>query len=74
MYIYVYICISIVIKEKANIIFKVKVFRLLPLSVHNLSLYKFHFESHIRLNSYRGRYNVVQGTNRTRFNFYNKNW
>ena len=71
---YIYIYIYIVIKEKTNNIFKVKIFRLLPLSVHNTSLNKFRFESHIRLNSYRARYNVVQGTNRTRFNFYNKNW
>ena len=69
MYIYIYI----VIKEKTNNIFKGKIFRLLLLSIHNLSLNIFCFESHIRLNSYRARYNVVQGTNRTRFNFYNKN-
>ena len=64
----------IVIKAKTNNIFKVKIFWLLPLSIHNLSLYKFRFESHIRLNSYKARYNVVQSTNRTRFNFHNKNW
>ena len=64
----------LVIKEKTNNIFKVKIFRLLPLSNHNLSLYKFRFESHIRLNSYRVRYKVVQVTNRKRFNFYNKDW
>ena len=78
IYIYVYVCIYIyiyiLIKEKTNNIFKVIIFRLLPLSIHNCSLYKFRFESHIRLNSYRARYNVVQGTNRTSFNFYNKNW
>ena len=51
-----------------------KIFRLLPLSIHNLYLYKFCFERHIRLNSYRTRYKVVQGTNCTRFNFYNKVW
>ena len=70
---YIYICIYIVSKEKNNI-FKAKLFWLLPLSIHSLSLYKFHFESHIRLNSSRASYNVVQGTSRTRFNFYNKNW
>ena len=41
----------IVIKEKTNNIFKVKIFRLLPLSILNISLYKFRFEIHIRLNS-----------------------
>ena len=41
----------IVIKATTNNIFKVKIFWLLPLSIHNLSLYKFRFESHIRLNS-----------------------
>ena len=41
----------IVIKEKTINIFKVKIFRLLPLLIHNISLYKFCFESHIRLNS-----------------------
>ena len=51
-----------------------KIFRLLPLSIHNLSFYKFCFERHRRLNSYRARYKVVQGTNCTRFNFYNKVW
>ena len=61
--------INIVIKEKTNNIFKVKIFRLLPLSIHNISLHKFRFESHIRLNSYRARYKFVQGTSRTRFNF-----
>ena len=66
--------IYIVIKEKTNKIFKVKIFQLLPLAIHKLSLYKFRFESHIRLNSLRARCNVAQGTNRTRFNFYNKNW
>ena len=65
---YIYIYIYIVIKEKTNSIFKVKIFRLLPLSIHNLSLYKFRFGSHIRLNSYRARYNVAQGTNLTRYN------
>ena len=66
--------IYIVIKEKPiNNIFKVKIFRLLP-SIHNLSLYKFRFEGHIRLNSYRASSKVVQGTNRTRFNFSNKDW
>ena len=50
-----------------------KIFRLLP-SIHNLSLYKFRFEGHIRLNSYRASSKVVQGTNRTRFNFSNKDW
>ena len=74
IFVYIHIYIYVVIKEKNNNIFKVKIFPLLPLSIHNLSLYKFRFESHIRLNSYRARYNVVQGTNRTRFNFYNKNW
>ena len=29
----------IAIKEKTNNIFKVKIFRLLPLSIHNISLY-----------------------------------
>ena len=74
IFVYIQIYIYIVIKEKNNNIFKVKIFLLLPLSIHNLCLYKFRFESHISLNSYRGRYNVVQGTNRRRFNFYNKNW
>ena len=73
-YIYIYIYMYILIKEKTNDIFKVKIFRLLPLSIHDISLYKFHFESHIRFNSYRARYRVVQGTSRTRFNFYNKDW
>ena len=59
----------IVIKEITNNIFKVKIFRLLPLSIHNISLYKFRFQSHIRLNSYRARYKFVQVTSRTRFNF-----
>ena len=64
----------LVIKEKTNNIFKVKIFWVLPLSIDNLSLYKFCFESHIRLNFYRARYKLVQGTNRTRFNFCNKVW
>ena len=34
---YIYIYIYVVIKEKTNNIFKVKIFRLLPLSIHNLS-------------------------------------
>ena len=72
--IYIYIYIYIVIKEKTDNIFTVKIYRLLPLSIHSLSLYKFRFESQIRLNSYKARYNVVQGANRARFNFYNKNW
>ena len=75
IYIYnIYIYIYIVIKEKTDNIFTVKIYRLLPLSIHSLSLYKFRFESQIRLNSYKARYNVVQGANRARFNFYNKNW
>ena len=49
-----------------------KIFWLLPLSIHNISLYKFRFESHIRFNSYRARYKVVQGTSCTRFNYFNK--
>ena len=49
-------------KEKTNNIFKVKIFRLLPLSIHNISLYNFRFESHIRSNSYRASYKVVQGS------------
>ena len=68
--IYLYLYLYIVIKEKTNKIFKVKIFRLLPLSFHNISLYKSRFESHIRLNSYRARYKVAQGTSRTRFNFW----
>ena len=59
----VYIYIHIVIKEKTDNIFKVKIFRLRHLLIHNLSLYKFRFESHIRLNSCRGRYKVIQGAN-----------
>ena len=59
----------IVIKEKTNNIFKVIIFRLLPLSIHNIFLYKFRFESHVRLNSYRARYKFVQVTSSTRFNF-----
>ena len=63
IYIYtqIYMYIYIIIKEKTNNIFKMKIFRLLPLSIHHLSLYKFRFESHITLNSYRAKYNVVQG-------------
>ena len=71
---YVYIYIYIVIKEKTNNIFKVRIFRLLPSSIDNISLYKFCFENHIRLNSYRARYKGVQVTNLARFNFYNKDW
>ena len=67
-----YINIYIVIKAKTNNIFKVIIFRLLHLSNHDISLYKFHLKAHIRFNSYRARYEVVQGTSRTRFNFYNK--
>ena len=74
IFVYIHIYLYIVIKEKNNNILKVKIFPLLALSIHNLSLYKFRFESHISLNSYRGRYNLVQGTNRRRFNLYNKNW
>ena len=37
IYIYIYLYIYIVIKQKTNNIFKVKIFRLLPLSIHNLS-------------------------------------
>ena len=51
-----------------------KIFQLLPLSIHNLSLCRFCFQSNIKLNSYRARYKVVQSTNCTRFNFYNKVW
>ena len=51
-----------------------KIFRLLPLSIHNSSLYKFRFESHARFNSYRARLKVVLGTNCTRFEFSNKDW
>ena len=69
MYMYIYSN-----KGKTNNIFKVKIFSATALSVHNLSLYQFRFESHIRLNSDSARYKVVQGTNRTRFNFYNKDW
>ena len=63
MYIYIYI----VIKEKTNNIFQVKIFRPLPLSIHNISLYKFRFESHKRLNSYEQgtssfKLQVVQGS------------
>ena len=50
-----------------------KIFRLLPLSIHNISLYKARFESHIRLNSYRARYKVVQGTSRIRYTNNNGN-
>ena len=63
----------IVIKEKL-ITFLVKIFRLLHLSIHNISLYKFCFASHIILNSYRARYKVIQGINHIRFYFYIKNW
>ena len=73
MYIYIYIY-YIVIKEKNNNIFKMKIFRLLALSIHNISLYEFRFEGRIRLDFYRARYKVVLGTTRTRFNFYNKDW
>ena len=72
--IYLSIHLSIVIKEKTKNIFKMKIFQLLPLSIHSLSLCKFCFQSNIKLNSYRARYKVVQSTNRTRFNFYNKVW
>ena len=47
-----------------------KIFRLLPLSIHNISSYKFRFEGHIRFTSYRARYKVVQDTSRTRYKLY----
>ena len=48
----------IVFKEKTNSIFKVKIFRLQPLSIHKiaLSLYKCRFEIHICVHFCRARY------------------
>ena len=80
IYIYIYIYIHNIYMYGNQITFlnlqhfKVKIFQLLTLSIHNLSVYKVRFKSHIRLNSYRARYKVAQGTNRTRFSFYNKVW
>ena len=52
-------------RKTINNIVKVKMFRLLPLSAHNIG-------GHIRFNSYRAMYNVVKFTSCTRFSFYNK--
>ena len=68
--IYIYIYDIYIYSNQGKNILKVKTFRLLPLSIHNIFLNKFRFESHIRLDYYRARYKVVQGTSRTRFNFW----
>ena len=44
IYIFIYIYITHVIysnQQKTNNIFKMKIFRLLPLLIHNISLYKY---------------------------------
>ena len=45
--IYMYIFIYIIINEKTNNIYTVKIFRLLPLSIHNLSLAEIYIHKYI---------------------------
>ena len=49
--------------------------KILPLSIHNISFYKFKFrlESHIRFNSYRAKYKAVLGSNDSNNNNTNTN-
>ena len=49
IYIYMYVYIYQAKKLIPNNIFKIKIFQLLSVSIHNVSLYKFRFESHIKI-------------------------
>ena len=50
--IYMHIFIYIVINEKTNNIYTVKIFRLLPLSIHNLSLAEIYINKYIYIYIY----------------------